>query len=143
MSDPSTRSSNLITRLVHSRTLTTLFFAGAMAFVVIGLMFTLSACGSADTLFPTSSLPDRVNAAVAADGTPLVLGTDALRTPYHDAFMIVADDCGSMQTSPDASTWLDQHLNSIYATDGEAQALRVAVPLVCPAMTATVKAVTG
>lgn len=134
---------HLVTGLIRTKALTGLYFIGAICFAAITLLLFLSACGSADTLFPTSSLPDRVNAAVAADGTPLVLGTDALRTPYHDAFMIVADDCGSMQTSADASTWLDQHLNSIYTTDGEAQALRVAVPLVCPAMTATVKAVTG
>jgi predicted GNAT family acetyltransferase len=115
----------------------------AIPFAVIGLLLAVTAC-SAGT--PTSSTPShpttqslaqRVDQAVAGDGTPLDLSGNSTALGYYpDAYALIKSDCDTMtsQTSG-AAQWLAQHLGSSYAVSGEQAALAVGVPLVCPSFT--------
>jgi hypothetical protein len=132
---------HLVAGLIRTKTLTGLFFVGAITFAAITLMLFLTACGSGtDTTVPTAapaspSLSDQVDQAVANDGTSLELGSDALHTAYPDAYALVADDCQTMANQAiggqGAEQWLELHLASSYSVPGEGAALKVGVPLVC------------
>lgn len=99
------------------------------------LALALAGCGSPA---PAPSLADRVDAVVAADGVPLDLTGDGMMkdNPHPDAYALVLDDCDTAGTSGN-SAWFRDHLDPIVGSPsaGEAAALKVAVPLVCPAHT--------
>lgn len=83
----------------------------------------------------------QVDQAVANDGTPL-----ALMTIYPDAYALVLDDCQTMDAQASeqggAGHWLALHLASA-SSPGEAAALNVGVPLVCPSHTPDLQYLAG
>lgn len=84
--------------------------------------------------------PGQVDAIIASDGHPLDLAGGL--TPYPDAYALIKDDCDTMASQPVASTWLAAHMLNA-AVPGEAAAIRVGVPLVCPQFSPAVLAVEG
>lgn len=115
--------------------------------VILGLLITVGVLAGRlhdqqPTPAPTTtaqvmSLQERVDRAVAADGVPLVLPS-----LYRDAYELVLDDCNTMASLPANITpaiWMSRHLGSASAP-GEAQALVVGIPLMCPEFRGTVGA---
>jgi hypothetical protein len=91
----------------------------------------------ADVVTPTDFVasPSQVDALVAADGQPLDLA--AGMTPvYPDAYAMIKDDCETMSSTTTAEQWLAAHLLNA-AVPGEAEALRLGIPLVCPQFNVT------
>jgi hypothetical protein len=102
-----------------------------------------AAATSTETTEPTTTTtetldmtlpPSAVDSVIAADGVPLHLQDDALGEPAPDAYALVKDDCDTMANpapGQSAAEWLTGHLLNV-AVPGEAKALQIGIPLVCP-----------
>ena len=99
---------------------------------------TTSVTSSTPSTFSAS--PSQVDALVAADGHPLDLAAE-MAPGYPDAYAMINDDCETMSSGTTApQQWLAAHLLNA-SVPGEAEALRIGVPLVCPQFNVTVLSV--
>lgn len=90
---------------------------------------------------PAIPLEQQVDIVVNSDGVPLQLDHEM----YTDAYAMIQDDCSTMAdpgSGQDASEWLAAHLLNA-SVPGEAQALRLGIPLVCPQFSADLLQVAG
>lgn len=130
------------------------FLAGAA--VAVGAVFVISQLvkpsappASAATqpagnaMVPTAltASPSQVDALIAADGQPFDLSAAA--ADYPDAYARIKDDCDTIaDVTITPQQWLSAHLLNA-SVPGEAAALRIGIPLVCPQYNSALLAVEG
>lgn len=102
---------------------------------------TTTAVGDAVVPPPFAASPSQVDALIAADGHPLDLSATA--GDYPDAYSRIKDDCDTIASvSIEPRQWLAAHLLNA-SVPGEAAALRIGIPLVCPQYNSALLAVEG
>lgn len=85
--------------------------------------------------------PSQIDSLIAADGHPLDLAAE-VPAVHPDAYALIKDDCDTMASQESAASWLAAHfLNA--SIPGEAAALRLGVPLLCPEFNTAVLQVEG
>lgn len=108
---------------------------------VASVAATTTAAGDAVMPTPFTASPSQVDMLIANDGHPLLL--NAGLGHYDDAYALINDVCDSMGSeTTDPKQWLAAHLLNA-SVPGEAAALRIGIPLVCPQYNSALLAVEG